>query len=478
MRYVHTNIISKDWKTLAGFYIQVFECKLMLPQRRLSGDWLSKGTGVKNAELKGAHLRLPGYGKKGPTLEIFEYSKMEDQSEPISNRKGFGHIAFEVDNVEEVLAKAIKFGGKAYGQVVTKDIEGIGVLVFIYVRDPEGNIIEIQNWSDSSIHPTITSEKTEDTIEVVLPDDKDVVVTIKGKEDTIIITATKEEKAIVNKAKDDDAPKTKRELLNELKQDLEDSKRDIEASKNEIKNSKENAKHNNKNKLADITDSSHEIEIAEEEEEEAEKTKAQLLAELKKEMNIFDDTIEINSDKKIQIASENNTNKLKKETEEKTEVILELPKVAPKLTVEIKVAEDNRSLDLTDISLSKTSENIAKDLRSLTVLTRPNDYEFLFIEWVGKIYKADIVPLKKQFKTSNNEEQNENAWAILPRMKGSLEHLLQKCETDPEMLFDLRLNSIGLSSMDFVVAFENLLLIVLEAENQNATHIRLHYSAE
>jgi len=476
MRYVHTNIISKDWKTLAGFYIQVFECKLMLPQRRLSGDWLSKGTAVKNAALKGAHLRLPGYGKKGPTLEIFEYSQMEDQSNPLSNRKGFGHIAFEVDNVEEVLAKAIKFGGKVYGEVVTKDIEGIGALTFVYVRDPEGNIIEIQNWGPSSLHPTETTEKSEETKEVVLPNAKDEVITVKGKEDSIKKTAPKEEKPVVNKAKDDDAPKTKRELLDELKKDLEESKRDIEASKNEIKHSKEDAK---QNKVVNLPDHSDEIETAKDDTE-AEKTKAELLAELKKEMNIFEDTIEVNTDEKIKIGAENNGNKVEKETEEKPEVLLELPKVDPKLTVEIKVAEGegNRQLDLSPISLSKASEDIAKDLRSLTVLARPDDYEFLFIEWVGKIYKADIVPLKKQFKSSNNKEQNEKAWAILPRMKGSLEHLLQQCETDPEMLFDLRLKSIGLSSMDFVVAFENLLSIVLEAENQNATHIRLHYSAE
>lgn len=78
MKYIHSNLISKDWKTLAAFYIQVFECKMILPQRNLSGEWLSEGTGVHDAHIKGAHLRLPGYEKDGPTLEIFEYSKMEE----------------------------------------------------------------------------------------------------------------------------------------------------------------------------------------------------------------------------------------------------------------------------------------------------------------------------------------------------------------------------------------------------------------
>ena len=41
--------------------------------RDLSGEWLDRATGLKNAHIKGIHLRLPGYGEGGPTLEIFQY---------------------------------------------------------------------------------------------------------------------------------------------------------------------------------------------------------------------------------------------------------------------------------------------------------------------------------------------------------------------------------------------------------------------
>jgi len=66
IKFVHTNIVSSDWKKLADFYINVFECIPILPERNLSGNWLDKGTGLKNASLTGVHLRLPGYGKNGP----------------------------------------------------------------------------------------------------------------------------------------------------------------------------------------------------------------------------------------------------------------------------------------------------------------------------------------------------------------------------------------------------------------------------
>ena len=72
-KYVHTNLIARDWKQLADFYTRVFGCALVPPERDLAGKWLDDATSVPNAHLLGAHLRLPGYGGTGPTLEIFQY---------------------------------------------------------------------------------------------------------------------------------------------------------------------------------------------------------------------------------------------------------------------------------------------------------------------------------------------------------------------------------------------------------------------
>jgi len=145
MKYVHTNIIAKNWKFLSDFYIKVFNCKPVPPERNLEGDWLEKGTGVKNASLQGVHLLLPGFEKDGPTLEIFQYQENEGKPNPVANREGFGHIAFSVDNVEAVLENMISSGGTKLGEVVRKDF-GKGTLIFTYAKDPEGNIIELQTW--------------------------------------------------------------------------------------------------------------------------------------------------------------------------------------------------------------------------------------------------------------------------------------------------------------------------------------------
>src|SRR5690606_8430548 len=73
MRYGHTNLTARDWRRLADFYIAAFGCELVPPERDLSAEWLAKATGIPGAHLRGVHLRLPGHGPTGPTLEIFTY---------------------------------------------------------------------------------------------------------------------------------------------------------------------------------------------------------------------------------------------------------------------------------------------------------------------------------------------------------------------------------------------------------------------
>ncbi len=145
--FKHTNIIARDWKRLAAFYRDVFGCVAVPPERQLSGNWLSRGTGVHDARLSGVHLRFPGHGEQGPTLEIFQYSVNEPRTPTVANREGIMHIAFEVDNVEEAVSLVVQGGGSKIGNMVSSPVEGVGLLTFVYVADPEGNLIELQSWT-------------------------------------------------------------------------------------------------------------------------------------------------------------------------------------------------------------------------------------------------------------------------------------------------------------------------------------------
>lgn len=116
------------------------------PKRNLSGGWLDKATGLSGAELEGVHLLLPGHGDSGPTLEIFSYRDMHECDPVMANHTGFTHIAFEVEDVDATFRKAVSSGAAKLGDITEKHIEGVGVLKFVYFRDPEGNIVEIQSW--------------------------------------------------------------------------------------------------------------------------------------------------------------------------------------------------------------------------------------------------------------------------------------------------------------------------------------------
>ena len=146
-RYAHTNLIAEDWKALAGFYEQVLGCTPVPPERDLKGQWIEEATGVPGAQIRGMHLRLPGYGGEGPTLEILQYSQEEERLDTASNRPGFAHIAFEVDDVEAAKDAIIAAGGGTVGEVVSLEISGAGIVTIAYLSDPEGNIIEMQRWS-------------------------------------------------------------------------------------------------------------------------------------------------------------------------------------------------------------------------------------------------------------------------------------------------------------------------------------------
>ena len=61
------------------------------------------------------------------------------------NNLGFGHLAFEVDDVRETLKEIIAEGGGQVGDVAEavypNGIKG----TFVYAKDIEGNIIELQS---------------------------------------------------------------------------------------------------------------------------------------------------------------------------------------------------------------------------------------------------------------------------------------------------------------------------------------------
>jgi predicted enzyme related to lactoylglutathione lyase len=147
-KYVHTNIMAHDWQNLAKFYQDVFGCVPVPPMRDFKGEALERATNIPNAAFQGMHLRLPGFGDDGPTLEIFQYQNMPPRLETLVHRPGFGHIAFLVEDVAKARKAVLEAGGQDVGETITLQTADGRKVTFVYVTDPEGNVLELQSWGE------------------------------------------------------------------------------------------------------------------------------------------------------------------------------------------------------------------------------------------------------------------------------------------------------------------------------------------
>jgi catechol 2,3-dioxygenase-like lactoylglutathione lyase family enzyme len=146
-RFGHVNVTGADWRRLAAFYTDVFGCELVPPERDISGEHLDRATGITGAHLTGAHLRLPGHGPDGPTIEVFQYDRVESARAPRVDRAGWGHVAFQVPDVPAALEAVLGAGGKRIGDVITTTTATGRQVTWCYATDPDGNIVELQAWS-------------------------------------------------------------------------------------------------------------------------------------------------------------------------------------------------------------------------------------------------------------------------------------------------------------------------------------------
>jgi catechol 2,3-dioxygenase-like lactoylglutathione lyase family enzyme len=146
-RFGHVNVTGVDWRRLAAFYTDVFGCELVPPERDIRSDDLDRATGLTGAHLTGAHLRLPGHGPEGPTIEIFQYDIVEPGPPTKVDRGGWGHVAFQVPDVPAAVEAVLAAGGGRVGDIITTTTATGRRVTWCYATDPDGNIVELQAWS-------------------------------------------------------------------------------------------------------------------------------------------------------------------------------------------------------------------------------------------------------------------------------------------------------------------------------------------
>lgn len=141
MRLKHISLTARNADGLAGFYRDTFGLLERRPPKRLSGETVSRGNGLPNSKITVVWLNLADDG--GPFLEIMEYDETIRKPKPAVNEPGYGHLAFEVEDLTVVVEKVLRFGGSLQGEITNFGTDEWPLLI-TYVRDPEGNILELE----------------------------------------------------------------------------------------------------------------------------------------------------------------------------------------------------------------------------------------------------------------------------------------------------------------------------------------------
>lgn len=133
----HTGLVVKDISASIAFYENL---GLIVWKREVEkGDFLSQVVGLEHAEIETAKLKVGD----GSLLELLEYkSHPTTPSTSIypSNYHGCSHVAFTVQDVEEIASKIVRLGGSIVNHPT---VSANGSVKVMYCHDLDGILIEM-----------------------------------------------------------------------------------------------------------------------------------------------------------------------------------------------------------------------------------------------------------------------------------------------------------------------------------------------
>ena len=133
----HTGIVVRDLERTANFYRGIGF--INDNQAIEEGEFIDQVTGLKNTKLEWIKLKAPD----GYLLELLQYHSHPEEIEIIqqkSNKLGCSHMAFGVDNIDQICEKIQNLGGSIVNPPALTDDKKVRVA---YCHDVEGVLIEI-----------------------------------------------------------------------------------------------------------------------------------------------------------------------------------------------------------------------------------------------------------------------------------------------------------------------------------------------
>ena len=140
MRFDQVKIFVRDAKGLASFYQNALGCRLLSPVTDFADEALAHGFGAPGSRVRLAFLGLPGM-EEGPILELYQFPGEGPSEWPY--QPGQGHLAFQVDDVGEAAERLVEEGGDYLGEVATWRAPSGNLATFVFMLDPEGNLIDL-----------------------------------------------------------------------------------------------------------------------------------------------------------------------------------------------------------------------------------------------------------------------------------------------------------------------------------------------
>jgi len=134
----HTGITVSNLERSLAFWRDVLGFELSHRPHQ-TGKLASEITGVPGAEISIAVLKAPGH-----KIELLEYLAPADKKRVALRPCDVGsmHVALTVDDLDAVLEKIAASGWKAAGEPQTLQAGPNAGKRVVYVRDPDGTIIE------------------------------------------------------------------------------------------------------------------------------------------------------------------------------------------------------------------------------------------------------------------------------------------------------------------------------------------------
>ena len=138
----HVAMVVNDLEVMLDFYTSILGFKLERSVDIESREF-REGIDIQDARAKIAHLEIPHSDVR---LEMFEFAEKRHSPDTHSaaDLPGYRHIAFIVDDIEKSCAHLKEQGLEFSSEPITLTEPGED-LRFVYFKDPEGNIIELND---------------------------------------------------------------------------------------------------------------------------------------------------------------------------------------------------------------------------------------------------------------------------------------------------------------------------------------------